>query len=318
LAGAILLFEYKAGLAGARVFASGDGSGRRDVLAAPELRARMAAFAARTLIEQGAHLVQIAFCETHNSYGEVRTKLDPEAVPDVPHEGVAEQVIAAELRGAGRKISAQWTLREMEVPAYLPLFATEQATLARIGQRTRSNLRYYRRRAELDLGARFEASAQITREEFLAFNRVCTYSVPDAMAGFRYDAVKRLAPGCLRGVRDGAGRWLSLVGTRRHDGFVEIDWQMNRADLPQYSLGTVMRAYLIEHEIGLGSTRLYIEGGTPQPIGRSFVKQRLGELTVKRDSAYVRLLERFASVVFPPKNYVGQTLIHPDLHWKRW
>jgi hypothetical protein len=122
----------------------------------------------------------------------------------------------------------------------------------------------------------------------------------------------------LRGIRDREGRWLSLVGLRRQNRFAEIDWQMNRADLPAHSLATVLRSYLIEHEIAQGSTRLYIEGGTPQPIIRSFAKRRIAELTVRRDSWYVRLLERFASVVFPPKNYVGQTLINPDLHWKRW
>jgi hypothetical protein len=310
LLGAVLLFEYRAGFGRTRVFATADGSGRRDVLARPEMRAAVAAFAARTLVEMGAQIVHLAFSETH---------LDLEDSPlTVPSSGMAEQAIAAEFRVNSRRVQAEWTLLEREIPAFLPLLPSFNQTLARIGQRTRSNLRYYRRRAELDLGCTFEPRVEISREEFLAFNRECSYAVEDSLAEFRYRMLGGLPNAGLRGIRDREGRWLSLVGLRRQNRFAEIDWQMNRADLPAHSLATVLRSYLIEHEIAQGSTRLYIEGGTPQPIIRSFAKRRIAELTVRRDSWYVRLLERFASVVFPPKNYVGQTLINPDLHWKRW
>jgi hypothetical protein len=120
---------------------------------------------------------------------------------------------------------------------------------------------------------------------------------------------------CVRGIRDATGRWLGLVGTRRQNGFVEIDWQMNRAAMPTRSLATVLRSYLDEHEVALGSTRLYIEGGTPQPIGRAFLQQRVCDLIVKRNSTYIAVLERFASSIFPPKNYIGNHLRNPELHW---
>ena len=304
LIGAVLLFEYRLGFVGLRVFAGADISGRRDVIAAPEMRAQVAAIAARTLLRQGAHIVSLTFSDAYRDDDE----------PGVP-AGMAERAVLAEFRTLRKR--AQWSLEEREIPSHLPLLPTFDETLARIGQRTRSNLRYYRRRAETDLGARFVTDVQITAEQFLAFNRECKYAVPDDVARLRHQAAHTHPNFGLRGVVDGAGRWLSLVGVRRHNGFVEIHWQMNREDLPHCSLATVLRSMMIDDEIAHGFTRLYIEGGTPQPIGRSFVPLRIDELMVKRDSFYVRLLERFAPVVFRAKNYVGQKLGRTDLQWRR-
>jgi hypothetical protein len=304
LIGAVLLFEYRIGFWGTRVFAGSDRSGRRDVIAAPEMRAQVAAMAARTLLRQGAHIVYTTFSAAFR---------DDES-GGVP-AGLAQHAVAAELRAIRER--TQWSLEEREIPSHLPLLPTFDETLARIGQRTRSNLRYYRRRAETDLGARFVTAVDITVEQFLAFNRECKYAVPDAEARLRYETAHAQPNFGMRGVVDSAGRWLSLVGVRRHNGFIEIHWQMNREELPAYSLATVMRSMLIDDEIAHGFTRLYIEGGTPQPIGRSFVPLRIDELMVKRDSFYVRLLERLASVVFPAKNYVGEKLRRTDLLWRR-
>jgi len=307
LTGAVLMFEYRTPLAGTRVFATADGAGRRGVLAPPGQRAHTAALAANIFLELGAHIVHLAFCEGHSSF---------ESLPD-PENGVSAHDIASELEARGpHQPDARWSFREIEIPSYLPLLPTFDATLARIGQRTRSNLRYYRRRAEHDLGSIFVPIATPTLEEFLAFNLECTFAVPEQLATFRYRTYNAQPNHCIRGVRDRSGRWLSLVGTRRHSGFVEIDWQMNRDGLPAASLATVMRSYLIAHEISLGSTRLYIEGGTPQPIGYSFHRQRVGELTVTRNSRYVQLLKRFAPHLFPPKNYIRQILLNPELQWK--
>jgi hypothetical protein len=320
---AALLFEYSTRMGRTRVFATGDGSGRRDLIAPPELRARTAAMVARTLISTGAHIVHLAFCEVHEDSDAQRDPLTGATPLSLTCAGTAERTIAEVLRSAPQPAergrgTCEWALSEREIPSYLPLFATFDATLARIGPKTRTNLRYYRRRAEQHLACTFVPVVSLSLAELEEFSRACTYTVPADISAFRHRAAQASSNYFIRGMRDGNGRWLSLVGTRRQNGFVDIDWQMNRNDLPQHSLATVMRSYLIEHEIGLGSTRLYMEGGTPQSIGRSFLRQRIGELTVKRDSAYVRLLQRFAPFVFPPKNYVGQTLIDPSLHWKRW
>ena len=310
--GAVLVFEYQTRLGGTRVFATADGTGRRTVIAAADSRARIAALAARTLIEGGAHIAHVTFSETHRG-----PQSESGQGSDIPKEGCAEAEVTAEFRRGGSLEGSEWLLAEREMPLYLPLYGTFDATLARIGQRTRSNLRYYRRRSELDLGCRFIAEVEIELDEFLAFNRECTYAVTDELAEWRYEMLHTMPKMMLRGVRGGDGRWLSLVGMRGNGEYVEIDWQMNRAELRTYSLSTVMRSYLIEHEIGRGTTRLYIEGGTPQPIGRSFLKERVGELTLKRRSLYVWLLERFAGRIFPVKNRLAQILMEPGASWRR-
>ncbi len=304
---AVLLFEHRLGPLASRVFSTGDISGRRSVFAAPEHRAQAAALAARSLLERGAHMVHLTFSETHSGAGILREKNDPQLA--------AAAQIALELRFAGGRVRREWTFADREVPLYLPLLETYDKTLARIGKRTRTHLRYYRRRSELDLGATFVPEAQLTLEEFLAFNRACMYAVPQKLAAGRFHSFASLSGGVLRGVRDGQGQWLSLVGIRRQNGFAEIDWQMNRDALPAYSLSTTMRSYLIEHEIGEGSTRLYFEGGTWQPIVHSFASERLGELSVRRDSYYTRMLARYASRIFPSRNYLGQTLVNREIIW---
>ena len=90
---------------------------------------------------------------------------------------------------------------------------------------------------------------------------------------------------------------------------------MNRDALPTYSLSTVMRTYLIEHEISQGCTRLYFEGGTWQPIVHSFASERLGELSLRRRSLYAGLLSRNAGRIFPSRNYLGQTLGNREIRW---
>ena len=215
-ASAVLLFEHRLGPLASRVFSTADISGRRSVLAAPEHRAQTAAFAARTLLELGAHMVHLTFSQTHSGAALAPAESDPQRT--------AEAQIALELGSADGRLRSEWTFAEREVPLYLPLLETYDKTLSGIGKRTRTHLRYYRRRSELDLGATFIPDAQLTLEEFLAFNRECMYAVPQKLAAGRFRSLASLSGGALRGVRDGHGRWLCLVGMRRQNGFAEIDW----------------------------------------------------------------------------------------------
>ena len=308
--GATLLFEYRMALGGLRVFASEDSTGRRTVLARGA-RARVAAEAVRTMMRRGAQVVHLAFEQRADEAGcglAIAAGLSGMRL-------VSERQVEEEHGLRGGRL---WAMAERAIRLYLPLESTFDATLARIGQRTRSNLRYYRRRAERELGCGFVAEAKLGLEEFLALNRECMFAVPEAEARWRWESLRMLNRPLLCGIQDGQGRWLALVGGRRRTGEVEIDWQMNRNGLAQHSLCTVVRSYLIEHEVGRGSKRMYIEGGTPHPIGRSFVEGGVVELTAIRRSAYTGLLKRFASRVFPEKNYVSQVLRDGQLEWHDW
>ncbi len=120
----------------------------------------------------------------------------------------------------------------------------------------------------------------------------------------------------LMGLKDGAGQWLSILGGRRYGGRSEILWQMNRDGHAVDSLSTVMRSYFIEHEIAQGSTRLYIEGGTPQPIRFSFVEEKLMDLAVVRRSALGTMMKRMARYYISRDNELANILDETDLCWR--
>lgn len=295
--GAALVYEQRIGVFGLGAYATNDRSGRSTVLARPEDRTFVAAVAARKLLRNGAHLALMSFRAG-----------DPGAAGVV-----VEQVMAGGLSTGSR--DARWGWRTRVVPEYLPLSATFDETLARVGARTRRNLRYYRRKAESELGATFVPEVRITREELLEFNRYCMYAVPSRVAGWRYDSLKELEQPIFAGMRDGRGRWLSLLGGRRSAGRSEILWQMNRGGFGPYSLGTAMRAYFLEHEIAHGSRRMYTEGGTPHTMRHSFVPETLVDLAVQRTSRVAQAMRAAARRFITPDNELSRMLEATDVEW---
>jgi hypothetical protein len=298
LLGALLIFEQNIFGIGVGAFATNDRSGRSALIAEAQDRSRVAALASRALLERGAHLILMSY-RAGDAAG-------PGATGRPPLLGVAEQGVEV----------ARWAQRNRTIPGYLPLSTTYDATLARIGQRTRSNLRYYRRRAEADLGCVFLPQIEATREEVLRFNRQCMYAVPSAVAGWRYDSLKDLKEPVFMGIKDRDGQWLSMLGGRRYGQRSEILWQMNRSGHATSSLGTVMRSYCIEHEIAHGSRRLYIEGGTPHPIKFSFVTEELTDLVVMRHTLTAKAMHMVAQRWIEPDNELSHMLDAKDLEWR--
>lgn len=124
-----------------------------------------------------------------------------------------------------------WTTRERRVRRYLPLQSTYDETLATMGKHTRRNLRAFRRRAEAELHADFVSVAELSRDDLVTLNGLCSYPVPDRVAAWRHQTATELIGSFLLGIRSGDGRWLSLLGGRRHHGTTEVTWQMNREGL---------------------------------------------------------------------------------------
>ncbi len=300
-AGAAILYEYQVSALRLRLYATTDWTGRRNVFGAPEDRARIAALACRALLEQGAQVVYAAF------HLPVLTACAEETL---------DAVFGAMSPAAGH---GMWARLGRNFPLYLPLKSTFDATLAGIGQRTRSNMRYYRRRVEAKLGATFTPDVKISCEEFLELNRISAFAVSDEEAAQRYDAMRTYRNPFLLGMRDAEGRWLSVIFGWRHLEAVELKWQVNRADLPEYSLATVMRGYLIEYAVGHGCKRLYIEGGTKQALQLSFVSESAYGLILRRDSLYARFVQRAAKLFFHHSAAMRKLLAEtPELEWKRW
>ncbi len=287
LAGAVLLYEYKIAGRRTRVFATDDATGHRTVIAPANIRNQVAEEVCQALMNDGAVAVMITF---EGSYGNST---------------------------AARKLTtaSQIMTRVRSVPRYLPLEETVEATLSRLGRHTRRNLRYYRRRLEIEVGAEFVPEVDMGLDQYLAINRASTNPVSEALARWRYEAIRRTPGTLFAGVRTPKGRWLSLIGGRRLSGVTEIDWQINLAGLPRHSLSTVMRSYLLEHEIEIGTRKLEFAGGTPHPMRHSFVSIDAVDMIALRRSRLGWLLRKFARWVFPQKNFLGQALRDPQLPW---
>jgi hypothetical protein len=291
LLGAVILFEYRIAGRGIRVFAADDATGQRAVIAPQHLRAQIAEAACNGLLSQGALAVILTY----------EGRMEP-----------SSQQKRRNLPNGNRVDSAT---RTRSVPLYLPLAATFEATLASLGRHTRRNLRYYRRRTESELAASFVPRAAISRSEFLEINRTSINPAPNAIAQWRYDSFAGMPEMLFAGMRSRDGRWLSLIGGRRHHKVTEIDWQMNLAGLPRLSLSTVMRSYLLEHEVQLGTEILKFTGGTPHSMRHSFVSADVVDALFLRQSSGSRMLRTLAPVLLPKNNFLAQALCDPAMRW---
>lgn len=291
LAGTLLLYEYIIAGIHTGLFTSNDRSGRNTLIAMPELRLRVVGSAIEWLLQHRASLIMFS-CR----------------------QGV-EEISPSSLHLDSAQ-SFTWSLRTRSIPDFLPLRNTYDETLACIGQRTRSNMRYYRRRAEKELSCVFVPEVKISSRELVAFNRECMYQVPSRVAAWRLRALEDLAEPILMGVRDGDGRWLSLLGGRRSGTNSEIFWQLNRADLPHLSLSLVLRSYFLEYEISRGAQNFYIEGGSSHPIHYSFQPCQLTDIAVLRHSLASRLARRLARHLVNPENDLAGMLVDEETQWQ--
>jgi hypothetical protein len=292
--GAILLYEYQVSGFGCRVFVADYHGGDRTVIAPPQFRAQIASLGCGALLARGALAVQLTY----------QTELS------APEESFVH---------AANRNSRWWRASSVRVMhGYVPLEDTYDGTLANFGKHTRRNLRASRRHAEAKLGYTFVAGPEMSKEEFMAFNRASTYPVSDELAAWRYDAMK-LFPDCLfLGLRDKNGQWLSIIGGRHHQNGTYVEWQMNRADMTSFSLGTLMRSHLLEHEVKRGSKRLYLVGGTSHSMKFAFGTEHFVDLVTLRRALPAFLLRRFARPLMLEKTFLVQTIADPKLKWEPW
>ena len=310
LEGALFLYEYSLMGVGLGGFATNDRSGRGTMLALPFQRLKVAAIASRVLLDRGAHLMMLSF------------RVGSEAVINDPADGPMMEPIYGDKEDIrdfrlppSPRTTGDWTKREREIPGYLPLKESYDATLAGVGVKTRRNLRYYRRRAEAELGCVLVTDVKITDAELKSLNQQSMYPVADSVALWRFRIMLDLMEPVILGVKDKNGRWLSLLGGRRHDGRMEILWQMNRAGLNAYSLSTVMRSYCIEEEVTRGTKRLYLEGGTPHSLHHSFVREELVDLVVMRRSWVAKAMRKLVTYRVGTDNELANILRSKDFKW---
>jgi hypothetical protein len=297
LMGAVLVYKYTVLGCGIGTFSTNDRSGRGTLVAPATLRSTMAEMVIRRLMDGGALAVLISFRDGESA-----------------NEGEESNKSLLFGNSAANHNRARWAWRERETPDYLPLQGTYDETLGKIGQRTRRNMRYYRKRAEAELGCTFLPLVRIDKREFLDFNRDSMYAVPTKVAMWRYDSLKDVGAPLFMGIKDRDGRWLSLLGGRRHNAATEILWQMNRGGLSAYSLSIVMRSYFMEHEIAHGMTKLYMEGGTAHPMRFSFINDKVTDLVVIRRSRLALLVPKLVRLFIKPDNELALMLLDKSLY----
>lgn len=293
--GASLLYEYR--LLGCRtgVFATDDVCGRRTLIAPPHLRMHIARLTAEALMCRGAL-----------------------AVMQSPRYSLLDESLGLSVCTSKGRNRWTYALRRRGFSSYLTLESTMDATLAKMRQKSRFNLRYYRRRAAAELKSSFVEDLRMDRADFLSFNRRCSYAVGDDEAASRYDSIMKFPGMFLCGIKGGDGDWLSIVGGRRYHDAVEIDWQMNRSDLPAYSLSTVMRTYFIEHEIARGTRKMYIEGGTPHAMRHSFTPDWVCDFVVLKHPSLLWCFRSLIRRLIPKRNFLMNILAEERLRWQPW
>ena len=294
LRGAVLVYEYKVLGFGSRLFTTCDFNGRRAVIAPDEVRTQVSATVCRFLMEKGAQVVLLS--------------LEPGSSKS------CQTCFEAAMEGERKR---WWTTQTREAGGILALQKTLNETLAGMGKHTRRNFRYYRRRAEAELGCSFvnDVRGILTMAQLMELNHASTHPVAQSVLERRFETMKS-AGFFVVGLKKTGGQWISLLGGRRHHGVTEIDWQMNRSGLAKYSVGTVIRSYLIEYEVAIGTDRLFFEGGTPHTMRHSFLSKEAMDIVVMDRSLFVFLLRRSSQWLRPRKNFLLQTLTTPAVKWQ--
>lgn len=294
LKGAVLIYEYRVLGFRSNLFITGDSSGNRTVIAPAKMRRQVSATVCRYLMERGARIVLLSL-----------------------HPGSAESCQTCFEKAMQAEKKCWWMTRIRDAGATLPLYQTLDATLAQMGKHTRRNFRYYRRRAEAELDYSFvhDAGTILTMAQLMELNNASIHPVAQDVLERRYETLNSVGFFCV-GLKYTEGPWIGLVGGRRHGGVTEIDWQLNRDGLSRYSVGTLIRSYLMEHEIAIGTRELFFEGGTPHSMRYSFLSEKAMDIVVMNRSLFVFLLRRSARWLRPEKSFLLQTLRNPAIKWQ--
>jgi hypothetical protein len=146
----------------------------------------------------------------------------------------------------------------------LPLESTYECMLARLGPRTRRSLAG--KRHQLEKSARVQFMPTLDPDQSLeGMLALEAKSRPRRISKFfhaRYRLLRANSDFFSMGLRLPHGPWLSiLTGWRRH-GVTYVDLQMNDMHYKKESISAVMRAFMLEHEIGRKQELINFVGGS--------------------------------------------------------
>ena len=139
-----------------------------------------------------------------------------------------------------------------EVQHKLPLESTYEGMLASLGPRTRRSLAGKRQQLEKSANVEFipALDPDQSMEVMLALE---AKSMPQRISKFfhaRYRLLRVNSDFFSMGLRLPDGPWLSILSGWRRNGVTYVDLQMNDMHYKKESISAVMRAFMLEHEIG--------------------------------------------------------------------
>ncbi len=179
-------------------------------------------------------------------------------------------------------VCGQWHFREVRLR--LDLSGGLEATMGRLGQKMRRNLSYYRRRAESEFGCRFSPKVTPEQRQLAVGALFDKGGYPTgAQRARQLEAALQATPGHFAmGLQNAGGDWLSYItGWRGTDG-TYIEWQLNCDHHANASISTVMRSYMLEHELKRQSPAIIFVGETAPFWSRICEPSVCGDLLATR------------------------------------
>ncbi len=151
-----------------------------------------------------------------------------------------------------------------EIRHKLALENTYEGMLASLGPRTRRSLAG--KRQQLEKSAQVSFVPALTPEKSLeAMLALEAKAVPQRIQKFFHvrDQLIRSNPEFFSmGLQLPDGSWLSVLTGWRRNRVTYVDLQLNDKNYKKESISAVMRAYMLEHEIGLGQESINFVGGS--------------------------------------------------------
>lgn len=183
--------------------------------------------------------------------------------------------------------------------SYFPLKQNLEETISRFSQKTRKNLRHYRRVAESEFGCRY--IDDLTHPDALSavkvLNAFSARSMGHSSAAHRCRMTMLVPGGFSAGLIDKDGNWLSYISGWRTDRVTYIDWQINKEDSNRFSFSAAMRNYLIQNEIAVGAKAIYFLGGSNSTWENGCDKQLLLQLSKRRSGWHARSIALVFAVI---------------------
>jgi hypothetical protein len=281
LCGAALFYELNLLGIPTSVFSTDDWEGLRTIIAEAPLRHQIAALATEALMDRGAQVVLTTYAT------EAADKMRAGQLLDRPGILWAEN-------------------DRLVTKSRLTLCSSFDKTLAKFGKRTRTHLRYYRKRLQTEINCEFvpEALGVLHEADFVSLCAASRDRLSKVECKRRFRATRDLPGGFLMALRSPNGRLLSSIGGWRHGTTTVMHHQVNASGYDKHSLCTAMRSYFLEAEIERGARTLIFYHGTNDTISHACEADITSDLIVRRTSKRAAILRKLTSFLISPRHYV--------------